>query len=505
MKAILYILISLVSIVNCDAQFKHDYIWLAGHPTPEIDPLFGVNIFDFNGGSLNILKQPEGLNSFVTNASICDHDGNLLFYSNGCSINNAQHELMENGNNLNFGYSYLSGNCPDYGNTCTKGIMILPLPNSDSLYYVIHKKYEAEPDGELHIGKLLYTTVDMSLDGGLGAVIAKNKVIIDDTLHSGDLHAVKHANNEDWWILSCSSRNNTYYRVLIDASGVSSVDTQNIGTAPDAFYNNGGNANFSPDGTKYARYTKGDQLVLFDFDRSSGLLSNFQQFYVDTTEGFWGGLSFSSNSRFLYVNTQFRLWQFDLAAPDIAASKVMVGEWDGFYDENNLSVMFYLMQLGPDCKIYMVAPNGTRHMHVINSPDQPGLACDFRQRGVTLPAINGTSIPNFPNYRLGTGYPVCDSNIVYVSSGYVPPPVEKVRVWPNPATSEVTVSLPSGTGPGSFTLYDATGRQLRSWALSAGQQEARFGLEGLPQGMYFWQAERKGKALGSGKLIIQKD
>jgi hypothetical protein len=271
--------------------------------------------------------------------------------------------------------------------------------------------------------------------------------------------------------------------------------------------NGGGQLAFSPDGTKFAKFDFMDQLMLFDFDRETGMLSNYQQMEIDTPIFSPHGLAFSPSSRFLYLSTQTKLYQLDLQAPDILASKTLVGEYDGFtWDIFSLvfQVTFQRMQLGPDCRIYMAPQAPVPYYHVINHPDEPGLACGFVQRGIELPCSANYSIPNFPNYRLGTGQPVCDSNIVYVSSGYVPPPVEEVRVYPNPATGEVTVSLPSGTGPGSFTLYDATGQQLRSWALSAGQQEARFGLEGLPQGMYFWQAERKGDALGSGKLIIQK-
>ena len=40
-------------------------------------------------------------------------------------------------------------------------------------------------------------------------------------------------------------------------------------------------------------------------------------------------------------------------------------------------------------------------LHVIHSPDLPGSDCRFEQHGVQLPTLNNTTLPNFPNYRLG--------------------------------------------------------------------------------------------------------
>ncbi|HMX40726.1 MAG TPA: PKD domain-containing protein, partial [Saprospiraceae bacterium] len=45
--------------------------------------------------------------------------------------------------------------------------------------------------------------------------------------------------------------------------------------------------------------------------------------------------------------------------------------------------------------------NGIRYLHVIDQPDEAGTACGFRQQGIELPTVNQSSIPNFPNYRLG--------------------------------------------------------------------------------------------------------
>ena len=93
------------------------------------------------------------------------------------------------------------------------------------------------------------------------------------------------------------------------------------------------------------------------------------------------------------------VYQFDLWASDIVASQIKVASWDGFL--NPVAILFRTCQLGPDCKIYILSGGDTRYYHIIHNPDEPGLACNFEQRGLVLPIPSGARIPYFPNYRLG--------------------------------------------------------------------------------------------------------
>ena len=45
------------------------------------------------------------------------------------------------------------------------------------------------------------TTIDMTLDGGMGAVISKNNIFSADVFGIG-MGACKHANGRDWWIIA---------------------------------------------------------------------------------------------------------------------------------------------------------------------------------------------------------------------------------------------------------------------------------------------------------------
>ena len=504
---LLYILLFIALPFLCFSQYKYDYVWLLGSSSDPNQPIptTGINILDFNNGALSVGVEHLPVEFFMTNSSICDDNGELLFYSNGCKIYNHAGQVMANGSGLNPGLAYSTGNCPDEGNTIPKGLLILPLPGDSSKYYVFHESGE-DINGDWQIAKLYYSQVDMSENNGLGKVLEKNKVIIADTLH-GDMHAVRHENGEDWWVFVSQATTNVIYRILFTKDGVAGVFEQQTGPMPDPWFSWSGTSCFSPDGTKYARFYKNEQMSLFDFDRSTGLLSNYQHYYVDTTGGNFnfGGISFSSSSRYLYVGTTISLYQFDLESADIQASRTLVGEYDGYLWFDQLPTTFGYMQLAPDCKIYIPSRNGSDILHVIHDPDEPGLACNFVQHEFYLPAINTSTIPNFPNYRLGTPYPVCDSSIQLVTSAVpVLPPAQEIRLWPNPARSEVQVALPAPLpSAGEWRLYGSLGQPVLRRALARGTTEVTLSLAGVPPGLYFWEVRREGQRLGSGKVVVQ--
>jgi hypothetical protein len=378
-----------------------------------------------------------------TTSSICDSEGNLQFYTNGCKVANWRHELMENGDGINPG--------PIHEQYCIderypwRGIYIaghesaisLPSPGSgDSLYYLFHKGRE-KINGESYNGPLYYTLINMAGNEGTGKVEEKNVVIVDEDLHFGQLTAVKHADGVRWWVFTPDREGtNRYYRFLLDEEGVSNAEIQAIGIETTQ---TGGWANFSPDGAKYARYApRIDDLFLFDFNRETGELSNFQQIIIEEEDEWWSGVAFSPNSRFLYVSSYDYIYQFDTWADDIASSRITIAEYQ--YTGEVIEQNPWGMQLGPDCKLYVYC-NSCDVIHVIHNPDEPGLACNFEQGAVQLPWPIFRSQPHFPNYRLG---PVGDEGLPctpVVSVTETVLPEAGVRLWPNPAGEYVFVGL----------------------------------------------------------------
>ncbi len=494
MKKLTFILISLLIIKVVHSQVKHDFVWIMGDDgyaanpsSPDYYEIGGVNIFDFNEGEFVINRDFRDTDFFLTNASVCDSGGDLFFYTNGCSVFRPDGELMENGAGLNPGVAYSSGNCPQNGNPVHQGALILPVADNDSLFFLFHKAFvlgDGPPflvyPGELHI-----TTINMKANNGEGSVVSKNNLILEDTLNE-DLQAVRHPNGVDWWVFTSSLKDNLYYRILVTEDGVMGISGQAIGPKPDPLV--GAKSVFSPDGQHFARYDRTNQLLLYDFDRETGLLGNLLKLDADTTEdGRDGSVAFSSSGRFLYVNSTLRVYQFDLEESDVQSSRVLLGEYDGFKYKDIFPATFGLMQLAPDCKIYFPTRSSTPFYHVIQYPDRKGLACGFQQRGLPLIATNIASIPNFPNYRLGTGFPVCDSTIqLVVHSVPVLPPRAEVLVYPNPASNYVTIELPQALASGAeWSLYNGVGQAGRFATNGKGSDEGGGGVGRCAAGVVF--------------------
>jgi len=389
---------------------KHDYIWLTGYSSIPDNMEYGGSVIDFNTEPPDLYYEFRDMNLQRTNASICDTSGNLLFYTNGIFIANAIHEQMENGGGLNPGE--FTNEFADNGLPTVQGALFLPYPESDSLYILLHlaRDWSGIVSPNTYVRRFYYSLIDHQLDNHRGGVIDKNHLLIADTLNLGKLCAVKHANGRDWWSIIQEYYTNQFYRILINPEGVHLQESQLL---EDSIYSGAGQVVFSPDGTKFVQYIiknapLGHLIYIYDFDRCTGQLSNPVFINFVDSEMIAAGAAISPNSRYLYISALRYIYQYDLWADDIAATKDTVAIYDGFMSP--FATAFYLAQLAPDGKIYINAPNGVDVMHVINNPDLPGDSCDVCQHCVQLPTYNAFSMPNFPNYRLGAldGSP-CDT------------------------------------------------------------------------------------------------
>ncbi len=490
---------------------KENYVWVIGHDYNFDDSLYGRIVLDFNKPprTVEYLVGDVNMNMFVCNASISDSTGNLLFYSNGCDIANENGSILLNGEDINPGV-YHNSLCNDIGRgyfAGTQSMTILPLPESDSLYYLFHMsvKYIPPPMEDAYVDRLFYSIVKSK--NHQKTVYSKNTPIIVDSLATGELNAVKHANGKDWWIILPRRNSNQFYIMLFTKNGIESIHIQTIGDLPPADKDKEGYGQtiFSPDGTRMIRYFPYTPIMNLTFDRSSGNFTNFSTFLVTYGNDFApeGGCAISPSGRFLYIAALLQVYQFDLWASDIAASQVKVAVWDGFLDP--VAISFLTCQLGPDCKIYILGGGDTRYYHIIHNPDEPGLACNFEQRGLVLPVPSGASIPYFPNYRLGPidnpGLP-CTATVA-VSS----PPGNRrlgVRVYPNPAGGQLTVSLEGTMGQKHIVFRNMYGQTVKQVYVTGQSETYTLSVEDLVSGIYLWEVTTtSGVRLGAGKVIKQ--
>lgn len=487
-----------VFIQHAYAQQGLNNLWLGGFDSDGPPPFGGVDL-DFDSGSIVISTMSRAIGYRRTSANITDASGNLLFSTNGACLANATGDTLLNGTGLN--PSSYTSMFPE-GLYLSQACLILPKPEASDIYYLFHGTLDNIPGPNALY--LYLTTIDMSLDGGLGGVTTKNQVLVSDALNTGRITAVRHANGRDWWVFCHKVNTNSFYRLLVTPNGVVVDGTQSIGIIrpPD-----NGQACFSPDGSKFAYYWGqfNQDLEIFDFDRCTGLFSNSVHILIND-ENSMGGVAFSPNSRFLYVPSLEDVYQYDTEATDIAASMVHIAEWDSTYSPfPPLAALFDIAQQGPDGKIYIGTGNSTDVLHVIHEPDQPGLACDIEQHGIALPRYFENSLPNHPNYHLGPiDGSVCDSLGINAGLTPGPSPAERggIQVYPNPNNGAFTMSYAAQPVAGALEVRDLSGRLVLKERLPQWSQVHRVDLAGEASGMYHCTL-RWGMRSASTRIIVQ--
>ncbi|MGK0364148.1 MAG: hypothetical protein ACI85O_001204 [Saprospiraceae bacterium] len=466
-------------------SLKHDYIWLTGYSSNPDQLEFGGTVIDFNIDTVDIYYEYRDIDFEIANTTMCDENGNLIFSTNNYEVANKLNETMENGDGLNPDTSIAQ-------NRQRQGIIAIPSPDNDSTYYIFHQEMRSgNLDGNFGEVKYLHQTkIDMKCCGEnpLGVVEYKNQTVIVDTLLYGHLTATRHANGRDWWIIQQEYKRNRFYRLLLSPSGVSEAEIQTIG---ENLIGGGGvgQAVFSPDGSKFVTINAYHPdfprtLDFFDFDRCTGLLSNYYRMHLENASiGF--GLAISPNSKYLYLSLNANYYQLDLeeSEPDT----LRVGTYDGYITPLGTPTRPFIAQLAPNEKIYFATYGGTNVLHVIHNPNEEGLDCNLEQHGVQLPTYNNGTIPNHPNYRLGrlidspcdTVYAIDSTSVVNAISS-----INSFDVSPNPTKDKIQFSTDTKT---NYIIQNSVGQILQSGQTKIGDNY--FSLAHLTNGIYFISLE----------------
>ncbi|MFN0202344.1 MAG: T9SS type A sorting domain-containing protein [Bacteroidia bacterium] len=487
-KVILYLYILFLSIVSI-AQ-NHDKVWFLGY-TGNAYPM-GHYTMSFESDSLVMNTHydvPIALGG--TNSSMCDSAGNFLFVTNGDILLNANLDTMQNG--IGLGNDSLPQGWHNFGIPFYQASMALPSPNNIMEYYLFQIYYR---DG-LPQGKgLIYSRIDMTLDNGLGSVTDKNVKLIQDSLYYTGITAVKHANGKDWWVVIPRVGGKTVYTILLTSMGIKSIELQNIGNS------DGGITMyclFSSNGLIYTQHIN-NAIRIFNFDRCSGHFSNPKIILAPfSSSSPPSNLVISPNNHFLYYIIADTIYQYNLWASNINATKTIVAITDGFTytypGSQSVALVFKSAQLAPNGKIYI--SSGFPYMHVIHAPDSQGTSCNVEQH-FPVPAMPFSGFPHFPNYRLGASPSFCDttsSNEEGIGKK------EKVLVYPNPTQNYVQVELPQGLREATFVLYNALGQVVQQTDLQA---STLVRLGNVAKGLYFYHiVSPKKEVVSYGKLQVE--
>ncbi len=362
---------------------------------------FGQNAsIDFNQLSDTIHNKSQ-MNAFEGCSSISDNDGNLLFYTDGITVWNKNHDTMENGFGLLGGIS------------STQSALIVKQPGNSNLYYIFTSdNFYHFPITQISNG-INYSIVNLGLNNGLGEVIEKNKFLFK---HSSEkLTAVNNQNGKDVWIASIKYYSDSIFLYKLTENGLSvpiihKINTNKIGVGDGTDWGRNtsygiGQMKFSSNG-KYLAYTEFrshendtdySYIHFLDFNPSSGLISNYRRIILGLKSSEHAyGCEFSPNEKFLYFssiyNSENGIYQIpiDSIKNNIDINKIR-------FKINTINYnRFFSLQLAPNGKIY-AAMDFDSALSVINSPDSFELKTKFEFRVLKTISHSSKSIRGLPN------------------------------------------------------------------------------------------------------------
>jgi gliding motility-associated-like protein len=379
-------LILFIILVMCHNSFaqKQNNQWRFG----------GAGAIDFN------TVPPSFVNGCVIatgegSASVADKvTGALLFYTDGVTVWNANNLVMPNGTGLLGGTPALLSS--------TTAAVIVPKPGSNSLFYMITIDEQSSNNG------VRYSVIDMTLNGGLGDVVAGQKNIFLFQTNSEKLEVVPASDGLSFWLITHETVGNSFFSFKIDNNGIQTtpVISQIGGTQGNGAGHMKINKQFNKIAIGLLNLGAGSstQIELFDFNNTTGVISNAIIWNYNFQVALIYGVEFSPNGKVLYVSDLQNLVQYDITQPTPLAIENSAYQVSS---NNNTS-----LQLGIDDKIYVNAGS----VNAINCPDKLGAACGYQTNVIAnQTGGGGYGLPKWVYYPNDT-VALTSNSIVYSDS-----------------------------------------------------------------------------------------
>jgi gliding motility-associated-like protein len=339
-----------------------------------------------NGGAIDFNTVPP---SFVAGAAIITGEGSasvadrttgaLLFYTNGVTVWNSLNQVMPNGTGLFGGTAALLSS--------TTAAVIIPKPGSTNLFYIVTIDEQSSNNG------LRYSLVDMTLNGGLGDIVAGQKNIFLFQTNSEKLEVVPASDGISCWLITHDNPGNGFFAFKIDNAGIQTTPITSFigGTQGNGAGHMKINKQFNKIALGILNLGAGSttQIELFDFNNTTGLVSNATIWNYNFQVGLIYGVEFSPNGKVLYVSDLQQIVQYDISQPTTLAIENSAYQFTsgGFSQPATL-------QLGIDNKIYVNGANDA-----INCPNKLGIDCGFQQNVIpNLSGGGGYGLPKWVYY-----------------------------------------------------------------------------------------------------------
>ncbi|MFN4121711.1 MAG: T9SS type A sorting domain-containing protein [Flavobacteriales bacterium] len=371
-------------------------------------------------------------------ASICDENGELLFYSNGGNsalapgsfgaVYNKYHEVMENGELMDSAGCFSS----------YQGIIAVPFPKSNrdlqqNLYYLFTRDcLESSFNSAATNDGLTYSVIDMNANNGAGKVISKFNSLVPYQVNGGQmtvhepLAAIQHANGKDYWLFSYTL--NKLHRLLVTENGISDFHLYE-----DIPFEPRGRIVISP-----AKNFLCTGKSLFAFNPENAALNFIGDFSDDNVP------AFSSNGKLIYAIENKVLYQYNLENPNIFGSRTLIANLN-----NN-----YQLYLSPNAMIYLFASNTSNLPGVIRCANSIGASCNFSMLPTSLNGMScGLEFTNvMPHYLYYDGPDCAITTVNEIDAS-------QANIFPNPNDGNFNIHWPKGF-MGDIDIYALNGQLI---------------------------------------------
>jgi gliding motility-associated-like protein len=357
-------------------------------------------------------------------SEMSDTLGNLLFLLGSDKVYNSHEEIMQNG----------SGILPDHDGWLQSEIAI-PMPGSDTKYYIF------SVSGINFLEGLYYSVIDMSLDGGKGAVTSEKNIKLEAASTAQDkIFALKNAEGDGYWIITRLFNDDRYASFRVTAAGVDPVPVY----SPTGIYrpltSGSGPMRVSPDkkhlvSCYWTDLEPHSALEVCDFNAETGKVE-FKYLIEPYNKGKHlsgepADCEFSPDSKFLYVQwlnmDKQGIYQYNMKLVDDSAAFYNSGIH--LLENNGQSI-----QLSNDGRIYFTYRTDETqweiqndYLGVINKPWEMGLACELDTFGIYLGGREGSHF--LPNIVLDFLYrfeweadDYCQGSTVHFIPHFIPTP-----------------------------------------------------------------------------------
>lgn len=336
----------------------------------------GIGVDFTSGGPVITPSGAANLNARVP-AAYADAQGNLKFYCDHQRVYNANHEQMENGQ---FGVFSVDAT-------------VVPHPSNPNLVYLVRSLGNSGLD---------YSVIDLTANGGLGAVDAEQKEISFGSL-GGQLMVAQKPDGSGHWLVTADNNNSSdevYIRTFeVGESGISAHAVFTYTWFWVGWYAQLDDARISPNCELIAVAFKGHYIGLIRYDAEIGNATEALQNSVDNQTSFISEtrLCFSPNSEFLYTKgddsqvKQMNVSSFNSTIINGTLTTISGGGFGSGYKD---------IQMGADGIVY-VLNSSAQALDAILNPDLAGSACTFTPGYLALPGATLDRLPNLPNWFCG--------------------------------------------------------------------------------------------------------